>query len=478
MNSIVTTTELTTGVPTTQTPNEMLAELAIASGCTKGELLAMSPRSDPFNTGTPKDIELAEWFGGVWQLVNPAGKIHIRKLHYILASMARPPLTPDGKPYENTDECWELIQTASRKARYLGTVAASAFTDNRNPDPIINAPEPHNPEWPSWYVDEFEEFRLPYISSHLTFWIDLPDITTEGYDYDAGDQPYHLEIWPEKSTMNSELLPLCKRYGVNLASSAGFASITSAVNLLKRIEELIQMDRPARIYYISDYDPAGLMMPRQVSRQLEFWLWKYGIEADIKLQPLMLTAEQVSHYKLPRIPIKASDLRRANFEDIHGEGAVELDALEAIHPGEFACIVEEAILKYRDGTLASRMDETRYETQTAAESDWLIAIDEVHRDVNELKHEVQAIADKYHPQLDALNRSMQAELKPIRERLEKDEGSIREQVEEAADDLHLDLPPRPEAEIDEPDESNWLFDASRGLDDQIAFYNQHKNGDL
>ena len=124
------------------------------------------------------------------------------------------------------------------------------------------------------------------------------------------------------------------------------------------------------------------------------------------------------------------------------------------------------------------MDETRYETQTAAESDWLIAIDEVHRDVNELKHEVQAIADKYHPQLDALNRSMQAELKPIRERLEKDEGSIREQVEEAADDLHLDLPPRPEAEIDEPDESNWLFDASRGLDDQIAFYNQHKNGDL
>ena len=456
----------------------MLAELAAASDCTKGDLLAMSPDSDPFNTGTPKDLKLAEWFGGIWQLVNPPNKIHLRKIHYIISSMEDRPLLPDGSPYENTNDCWELIQTASRKARYLGTVSASAFTDNRNPDPIINAPEPHDPEMPSWHVDEFEEFRLPFIPCHLNYWIDLPDITVEGYEYHTGDQPYHLEIWPEKSTMNSELLPLCMKYGVNLASSAGFASITAAVNLLDRIKELIQMDRPARIFYISDFDPAGLSMPRQVSRQLEFWLWKYGIEADIKLQPLMLTADQVKKYKLPRIPIKASDMRKASFEDIHGEGAVELDAMEAIHPGEFARIVEDAIGEYRDETLEERMDEAQYETQTDAESDWEIATAGMQREVNEINNEVQTIVAKYQPQLASLNESMQAELAPVRERLESDEDSIREKVEEAADDLHLDLPLRPEAEIYPPDEANWLFDASRNLGDQIDFYNQHKNGDL
>ena len=461
-----------------QTPNEMLTELAAASGCSKGDLLVMAPRNDPFNTGTPTDIELAEWFGGIWKRLNPPSKIHIRKVHYTLVSMENPPLKPDGLPYENTDECWQLLQAASRKARYLGTVAADAFSDNRNPKPLIYAAEPHEPDVPSWQIEEFEDFHLPEIQSNLSFWIDLPGITVDGYDYDAGDQPYHIEIWPEKTTMNDELIPLCEEYGVNLASSAGFASITSAVNLLQRIEGLIRMNRPARIFYISDFDPAGLSMPRQVSRQLEFWLWKYGIKADIKLQPLMLTAEQVKKYKLPRTPIKDSDKRKGAFEDLHGEGAVELDAMDAIHPGEFTRIVEAEIRKYRDESLEEMIGETKYEVTSDVETEWEIAIDETQSAVNEISDEVDGIVSKYRPQLAALNKALQAELAPLRERLEEDEGNIRAEVRRAAGELYLQMPPRPEAEIEPPDESNWLFDASRGFREQVNFYNQHKSGDL
>src|SRR5262249_51819997 len=155
-----------------------------------------------------------------------------------------------------------------------------------------------------------------------------------GYDYAAADQPYLVEIWVEKSTMNDVLEPLCGQLSVNLVTSLGFQSMTAAVNLLQRAARLAAAGRPCRVFYISDYDPAGDGMPVAVARQIEFWLSQYAPGADIKLTPLVLTREQVVAYDLPRTPIKESDRRRANFEALHGEGAVELDALEALHPGE------------------------------------------------------------------------------------------------------------------------------------------------
>src|SRR4029077_218640 len=71
---------------------------------------------------------------------------------------------------------------------------------------------------------------------------------------------------------------------------------------------------------------------------------------DIRLAPLVLTAEQVERYRLPRIPIKDSERGKKHFEVRFGEGAVELDALEALHPGELARIVEARVRFYRDPT--------------------------------------------------------------------------------------------------------------------------------
>jgi hypothetical protein len=94
------------------------------------------------------------------------------------------------------------------------------------------------------------------------------------------------------------------------------------------------MQKPVRIFYISDFDPSGDNMPIQVARQLEFWRSTYAPESDIKLTPLALTAAQALHYNLPRIPIKDSDLSKAKFEAEYGVGATELDALEALYPGD------------------------------------------------------------------------------------------------------------------------------------------------
>jgi hypothetical protein len=66
-------------------------------------------------------------------------------------------------------------------------------------------------------------------------------------------------------------------------------------------------------------------------------------DLNIRLHRLLLNREHVDHYKLPRTPIKESERRAGAFESIHGAGAVELDALEALYPGELDRIVREAL---------------------------------------------------------------------------------------------------------------------------------------
>jgi hypothetical protein len=70
-----------------------------------------------------------------------------------------------------------------------------------------------------------------------------------------------------------------------------------------------------------------------------------------------LTADQCKQYHLPRTPIKDSERRAGVFEARHGAGATELDALEALHPGELRKIVIEAVDHYYDSDLQERAED-------------------------------------------------------------------------------------------------------------------------
>jgi len=160
-------------------------------------------------------------------------------------------------------------------------VSPYALIDRRNPAPHIATAWWAEPE-PEVVFDDPVYWHLPGIETHLAsrLVLDMPSPVVSGYDYRMCDQPYLLELWIEKTTMNDELLPVCRRLGINLVTSAGFQSITSAVNLLKRVHEC---DKPARVLYISDFDPAGDGMPPAVARQIEFWLPTYAPGADVCL---------------------------------------------------------------------------------------------------------------------------------------------------------------------------------------------------
>lgn len=331
-----------------------IKNLAAQRGVRVTELIALAPKNDPFYCGTPGDLDKGRWFAALWRQFGYQRGVHLRRMHYQLVSQDPPVQRPDGLPYTNTESCWDYLNEASKAARYLGLVDAAAFVDRRNPDPLLYArywddPTPGYSVYGSWGFD----LALPDFP-------ELPYLGAEGYTGNL--QPWLIELWIEKTTMQDVLAPLCETYGANLVMGAGELSITAILDLLRRVQ---QAQRPVMLGYVSDFDPAGYGMPVSVARKIEFYARELDLRKQVILQPIALTGEQIAAYRLPRVPIKDSEARRGRFEDIHGQGAVELDALEALHPGELARIVEAAIAPYYDAEIDQRAKEQRQALQEA-----------------------------------------------------------------------------------------------------------------
>lgn len=401
---------------------ENLKLLASQSGVRVNDLLALAPKNDPFYVGTPATVQRGEWFADVYQRAGYSRNRapHLRRVHYWIVSQESPVIMPDGKPYHNTQGSWEFLIEASKAARYLGLVALDGIVDNKNPQPTTNALywEDNAPGY---------EVQVPDLSD--------PEIIIYGLN-DANIQPYHLELWCEKSTMNDVLNPVVMRYNANLVTFEGEVSITSVcVNLMQRI--ISSGGKPTRILYISDFDPAGNSMPVAMSRKLEYVLRLAEGEYDVKVKPLALTAEQVQRYKLPRIPIKDTETRARGFEAAFGSGAVELDALEALYPGVLARLVNDAFKPYYNVYARRERDEMIQALRQAVSG------------------QAAAVVSRYQPQIAAL-KQMQDELK-----------AITVDASEFAVETYA-------PHVDEDDD--WLFDASREYVEQIRHYKAHKLG--
>jgi hypothetical protein len=351
-------------------------------------------------------------------------------------------------------------------------VPADAITDARNPDAWVPMgfydhrfrPRP-GLTWdgPQHYWDLP---RMPRFDAH--FWAPFPTPTVSGYDYNDAAQPFHIEIWIEKSTMNDILEPLARELSFVLSPAVGFASITRTIDIIKRIAEA---RKPTRIFCIADHDPGGQDMPPSVARQLEFWLERYAPGVEVKLERLALTRDQVAHYTLPRIPIKDSDLRKARFEEEHGEGAVELDALEAVVPGELERIVREAVAPYRDPDLADAYAARDRQTRQGVAQAWRTHSATVREDLRTLQAEVATVLEHFAGEYEDLRERQAQALAPYEDRL----LDLAEAATALAQTFDPSLPACPASDLTAPDESHWLFDSQRDYLTQLAHYQRQNH---
>ena len=298
-------------------------------------------------------------------------------------------------------------------------------------------------------------------------------------------EDYAIEIWAEKSTMNDVLEPLARRLGVTLVTGVGELSHTHCNRLVKRA---LRHRRKTRILYISDFDPAGDGMPVSIARKIEHILRRDGHEdLDIRLDPLVLTAAQVRHHDLPRIPIKDSDKRKGHFEARHGEGATELDALEAIHPGELARLVKARVEVYRAPTRATRkeiatvIEELKRHASEVRET----VLDQHGDEVAHLRAEFNRMQEAIRPHQEAMAALVAEYEGRMAERIEAINAEVAQfydQAEPVISNIARDL----EDEKPDPDDLEWpagyeadesdeqLFQSERGYVEQMDFYKAHQ----
>lgn len=323
--------------------------------------------NDPFYITETKQRE-GEWFGRLYVEHGFGRGTYLRRIYYRWASLATI-VGCNGQVYENTDVCWGDLQRASLYARYLGLISSGDLDDHRSPDVTFHlAATPGKPRvWTSGAcLGGFSGLStgryaplacvgLPEL--RLTDFGDLPDLRVScsspedlelpklgEVENEDPVSPYHLEILCEKTACADVLDRIARRHSLNVIYGAGDMSETRCQELMRRI--VANGGRKVRLLYISDHDPKGHGMPVGVARKLEFMIQRDGLNIDLQLRHIALTKEQCAEYDLPRIPIKATDRGRARFEAEFGEGRVELDALEALHPGALAQIVETEIARY------------------------------------------------------------------------------------------------------------------------------------
>lgn len=303
---------------------------ALGIGLTKARVLSV----DPFLVGTEKDYNDARWAAGLWDKMMASRRkpIHLRGFHYWVQS--RHEVKPDGEKYAQKDASkdWQYLLRCAQMARYLDIGEWNGLLDLKHPDP--------------------KDYDTYFVGSGLEQdgQVDAEAIVSESVEgiasrivrgllsnapeyHDTGYNLYHTEVWCEKNSMGFVIEPQCRKFGACYQPLIGQSSIEKVAQSYKRALNSARAGKMVRIFYISDWDRYGWSMVSAVARKLEFFARQDDL--NIKVSRLGLNDDQIDKYDLPKAPKL-------------GEAVVELDALEAIHPGELGKIVAGALKPYYD----------------------------------------------------------------------------------------------------------------------------------
>lgn len=171
----------------------------------------------------------------------------------------------------------------------------------------------------------------------------------------------YCEVWCESRSIAGVIEDDCRELAVSLYPAGGFSSATLAYEAANAINYYAN-ERPVVIFYIGDYDPAGVLIDVAIERELRLHL-NPGIELDFRR--IAITAEQIDQLDLPRKPRKPGDRRAPHIQDTVEAEAMPAGILRDLLHGHIesllprralavAKIEEEAAREYFD-VLARRM---------------------------------------------------------------------------------------------------------------------------
>jgi len=178
-------------------------------------------------------------------------------------------------------------------------------------------------------------------AAHLPYWW-ITDATRRGYhvatyrsgaDYLAemaglyradiwAGADHYVEVWCESRSIAGVIEADCREMAVSLYPAGGFSSITLAYQAAENINEATNGgEKYAEIFYIGDYDPAGVLIDVSLEREL-----RAHLDGGVYLEfiRLAITEDQIAAYDLPTKPRKAGDKRAQHVRE-----TVEAEAMPA-----------------------------------------------------------------------------------------------------------------------------------------------------
>jgi hypothetical protein len=145
-----------------------------------------------------------------------------------------------------------------------------------------------------------------------------------------------------------------------------------------------------------------------------------------------------------------------------------LDALEALHPGELARIVTEAVTGYRDD-VTDDLWHAEHEAQRRAEMELNAMIGDLPGEVASIRHAAYDAHRRLMAATKADRDAYRAQVAPLQERL----NELAATYNEAVADLDVALPDRPTPmapAIAEGGDEDWLYRSDRTYMEQLRRY--------
>jgi hypothetical protein len=219
------------------------------------------------------------------------------------------------------------------------------MTDPRLPEPVEKSESGYTTVQ-RLLVKLRREGRIPYgwitDATRRGYFTDTWDTPAEAVEQIAGlyrrsywaTAPCYLEVWVESRSIAGVIQDDCERHAVPLYPAGGFTSLSLAFEAAEHMKRAA-LWRPIHVLYIGDYDPAGVLIDRQVETELRQHLDE---DHELHFHRIGVTAEQVALMSLPTKPAKE---RRGGFTG----GTVEAEALPA---GAMRELLNDAIEQFVD----------------------------------------------------------------------------------------------------------------------------------
>lgn len=252
----------------------------------------------------------------IYDFMEEGYRLTLRQLYYQMVSQ---------NIVENTQRAYSNLGRLINDARLAGRIDWSAIEDRTR---------------------ELDE------QSHWDSASEIMMTAAHEFRYDKWQTQWNrIEVWIEKDALTGVIEKLCRKYDVPFLSCRGYLSQSVMYESAHRLADYLDRKQQPIIIQLSDHDPSGIDMLRDIRDRLEIFC-----VYDVEVIRVALNRDQVDELDLPPNPAKITDPRAKEYLTLYDDESWELDAMP---PSVINELIEDQILNF--------MDKDQFEAATATE---------------------------------------------------------------------------------------------------------------